>query len=185
MPSHEPTQITLRDGRTVQLRALLASDADELLEAFGRLSANTRYLRFMRAVAYLDPAELRRSIARLLERGLAVVATVPAADGIDIVGGASCVVGDDPRTCEFAVTVADGWEGIGLGSGVLRRLIEGARERGLQWMEGYVLATNQPMLQLARALGFESRLDPEDYTVRVVRLELQGSTPSPGPAPER
>jgi GNAT superfamily N-acetyltransferase len=175
MTALEPTEITLRDGRAVHLRALLASDADELLEAFGRLSENTRHMRFMRAVAHLDPAELRRSIARLLKRGLAVVATVPAADGIDIVGGASCVVGDDPHTCEFAVTVVDGWEGVGLGSRLLRGLIECARRRGLRWMEGYVLATNHPMLQLATALGFESRPDPEDYGVRVVQLDLQAA----------
>jgi L-amino acid N-acyltransferase YncA len=173
MTALEPTEITLRDGRSVQLRLLRASDAEELLQAFEHMSAHARYMRFMRAVAHLDPAELRRSVARLLERGLAVVATVPAADGIDIVGGASCVVGDDPQTCEFAITVVDGWEGVGLGGRLLGRLIEGARQRGLKWMEGYVLATNQPMLQLARALGFESRPDPEDYGVRVVRLDLQ------------
>jgi L-amino acid N-acyltransferase YncA len=173
MAGLEPAEITLRDGRSVQLRSLQAGDVDELLQAFEHLSAHTRYMRFMRAVAHLDPAELRRSIARLLQRGLAVVATVPAADGIDIVGGASCVAGDDPQTCEFAVTVVDGWEGVGLGSRLLRRLIEGARERGLRWMEGYVLASNQPMLQLARALGFDSRTDPEDYGVRIVRLDLQ------------
>jgi GNAT superfamily N-acetyltransferase len=115
---------------------------------------------------------MRRSVARLLDRGLAIVATVAAADGIDIVGGASCVVGSDPHACEFAVTVVDGWDGIGLGSQLLRQLIEAARRRGLRQMEGYVLATNQPMLQLAKALGFESRPDPEDYGVRVVRLDL-------------
>jgi L-amino acid N-acyltransferase YncA len=167
MTALEPTEITLRDGRTVQLRPLQAGDADELLQAFEHLSAHARYMRFMRAVAHLDPAELQRSIARLLERGLCVVATVPAADGIDIVGG-------DPHTCEFAVTVVDDWEGVGLGGRLLRRLIEGARQRGLRWMEGYVLASNQPMLQLAKALGFESRPDPEDYGVRLVRLDLQG-----------
>ena len=73
------------------------------------------------------------------------------------------------------VTVVDGWEGIGLGSGLLRRLIDCARQRGLRWMEGYVLAGNQPMLRLAEALGFESRPDPEDYGVRVVRLDLQAA----------
>ena len=80
----EPVEITLRDGRSVHLRALQSTDADELMQAFGRLSENTRYLRFMRAVTRLDAGELRRSLAQLLERGLAIVATVPAADGIDV-----------------------------------------------------------------------------------------------------
>ena len=171
----EPVEITLRDGRSVHLRALQSADADELLQAFGRLSANTRYMRFMRAVSHLDAGELRRSVARLLERGLAVVATVPAADGIDVVGGASYVVGNDAQVCEFAITVVDGWDGVGLGSQLLRKLIEAARRRGLRRMEGYVLATNHPMLALAKALGFDSRPDAEDYTVRIVQLDLQPS----------
>jgi RimJ/RimL family protein N-acetyltransferase len=172
-PDFEPVDVTLRDGRSVHLRALQGTDADELLQAFGRLSAQTRYLRFMHAVATLDPAQLRQSIAQLLERGLAIVATVPADDGIDIVGGASFIVSTEPEVCEFAITVVDAWEGVGLGGQLMRRLIEAARRRGLRRMEGYVLATNQPMLRLARSLGFDSRPDHEDFSVRIVRLELQ------------
>jgi len=55
----------------------------------------------------------------------------------------------------------------------MRRLIEAARQRGLRTMEGFVLATNQPMLDLAKRLGFDSRPDADDYTTRVVRLDLQ------------
>jgi len=171
----EPVDVTLRNGRSVQLRALQATDADELLQSFSRLSANTRDMRFMRGVAHLEPAALRRAVAQLLERGLAVVATVPAADGVDIVGGASFVVGADPQTCEFAITIVDGWQGCGLGSLLMRRLIEAARQRGLRTMEGFVLATNHPMLALAKSLGFDSKPDHDDYTVRIVRLDLQRS----------
>ena len=169
----EPVEVTLRNGRSVQLRALQSTDTDELLQAFARLSANTRYMRFMRAVAHLDPANVRSAIERVLEHGLSIVATVSADDGIDIVGGVSFVVGADPQTCEFAITIVDGWQGCGLGGLLMRRLIEAARQRGLRTMEGFVLATNQPMLDLAKRLGFDSRPDADDYTTRVVRLDLQ------------
>jgi len=172
-PDFEPIDLTLRDGRSVHLRALQSTDADELLQAFGRLSAQARYTRFMHAVATLDPAQLRRSVAQLLERGLAIVATVPADDGIDIVGGASFIVGSEPEVCEFAITVVDAWEGVGLGGELMRKLIEAARGRGLRRMEGYVLATNQPMLRLAKRLGFDSHPDHDDFSVRVVGLGLQ------------
>jgi len=39
-------------------------------------------------------------------------------------------------------------------------------------MEGYVLAANQPMLRLARRLGFSVAPDPEDGNVRICRLRL-------------
>jgi len=42
----------------------------------------------------------------------------------------------------------------------LRGLIEVAARRGLRWLEGEVLATNEPMLALARKLGFQMRRQP-------------------------
>jgi hypothetical protein len=44
------------------------------------------------------------------------VAESDAPDGIDIVAGARYFVRADNRRCEFAVTVADGWQGMGLAS---------------------------------------------------------------------
>ncbi len=51
-------------------------------------------------------------------------------------------------------------------------LIDAAKRRGLQDMEGFVLAENKPMLRLAARLGFSIAPDPEDRTVRLCRLRL-------------
>src|SRR5262245_18086137 len=140
MPDFEPTDIALRDGRTVHLRVLRADDADEILQAFERLSAESRYMRFMGTVKEMDPRWLRAALARFPQSGAAIAATVPAPDGLDIVGAASFVIAAETDRCEFSVTVADEWKGAGLGKRLLRALIEAARERGLRVMEGYVLA---------------------------------------------
>ena len=42
-------------------------------------------------------------------------------------------------------------------------------------MEGFVLAENQPMLRLARRLGFSVERDPDDASVRVCRLPLRAA----------
>ncbi len=55
----------------------------------------------------------------------------------------------------------------------MTQLIEAARRRGLREMVGYVLAENQPMLRLASRVGFEVARDPDDFTARICRLELQ------------
>jgi acetyltransferase len=39
-------------------------------------------------------------------------------------------------------------------------------------MEGFVLTENQPMLRLARRLGFSVAPDPEDPSIRICRLQL-------------
>ncbi len=170
--SFQPREIALRNGRTVRVRAIVPEDEEELLQAFERLSAETRYLRFMHAVKSANVPRLRKALQSFPEKGLAIAATVPADDGIDIVGSASFAVGPKGDDCEFAVTVADGWGGAGLGRTLMGLLIEAARRRGLREMMGFVLADNGPMLGLARRLGFKVGRDPDDFSVCICRLPL-------------
>jgi len=164
--------IALRDGRPVHLRALGPSDEAEILQAFQRLSDDARYMRFMRVVRTPDPERLRAVLASFPERGIGIVATVPAGDGIDIVGSAIAVFTADRPSCEFAITVASEYGGSGLATRLMTTLIDEARRRGRKEMEGFVLAQNQSMLRLARRLGFRIESEPGDPTVRVCRLTL-------------
>ena len=49
-PDHIDSIVTLRDGRVVHIRAIRASDEAEILQAFDRMSADARYMRFMHTV---------------------------------------------------------------------------------------------------------------------------------------
>lgn len=169
--------VSLRDGRVVHLRPILASDEAELLQAFDRLSPEARYMRFMRVVKAPNPERLRQTLANFPKGGDAIVATVPAADGIDIVGSATFMILDDDASCEFAISVASRYGGAGLGRALMRLIIDAARQRGLKQMEGFILASNQPMLGLARRMGFTVAADPEDASVRICRLPLHGAGP--------
>jgi len=102
------------------------------------------------------------------------VATVPAADGIDIVGSAIAVFTADRASCEFAITVGSEFGGSGLATRLMTTLIEEAKRRGLKEMEGLVLSQNQSMRRLARRLGFRIESEPGDPTVRVCRMTLAG-----------
>ena len=109
----------------------------------------------------LDPAALDRGVHPRPGRDFAFVATIPAADGIDIVGAAQYVRAedDDPSTCEFAITVAEDWRGSGLATQLLASLVRRARRDGYTRMEGSVIADNAPMLALARKLGFKAHAE--------------------------
>ncbi len=146
--------LKVRDGRAVHVRAMCPSDEAELLQAFGRLSDEVRYLRFMRTVREPNRERLRKVLASFPKSGAAVVATVPAADGFDIVGSAVFFIESNPEKCEFAMTVANEYCGVGLGRALLVALIGVAIRRGLSQMEGFVLAVNTPMQRLA-ARGFQ------------------------------
>lgn len=168
----EPFDRELRDGRRVHVRAVLPTDEEEILQAFDRLGPDARYKRFMALVRTPNVERLRKALASFPAKGMAIAATVPAADGVDIVGTASFVLGHAPGSCEFAMAVTDGWGGAGLGGVLLSALVEAARRRGLAEMHGFVLADNGPMLRLAGRVGFAIARDPEDFGLRVCRLRL-------------
>jgi RimJ/RimL family protein N-acetyltransferase len=167
-----PIDVQLRDRRRVRLREIRPNDRDEVRQAFDRLSIESRYTRFMSYVRELSPEMLERTVHPQAARDLGLVAEIDAPDGLDIVAGARYYVQGDGETCEFAVTVADAWQGIGLASRLMRELIQGARLRGVKHMEGFVLARNSGMLNVARRLGFTVHADPNDATVKIVRLDL-------------
>jgi len=168
----EDFDVSLRDGRVVHVRAVSATDEPEVVQAFGRLSADARYMRFMGSVGELDVERWRQALATFPEGGIGIVATVPAEDGIDIVGSAVYFIERDRTRCEFAITVASSFGGVGLATALMNALIDAARRQGLREMDGFVLAVNQPMLRLAKRLGFAIAPDPGDGSVRVCRLRL-------------
>ena len=174
-PGFAEFDATLRDGRAAHIRAIRATDEAEFVQAFERMSEDARYMRFMRTVREPNRERLRKALASFPEKGFGIAATVPAADGIDIVGSAIYIIGSDPASCEFAVTVGSGFGGVGLARTLMTALIEDAKRRGLKEMDGFVLAVNESMLRLARRLGFEIAPDPEDRALRICRLRLDAA----------
>lgn len=166
-----PREITLRDGRVVCVRAILPDDQAEILQAFGRMGPEARYMRFMAAKKSVDEQRLHDVLESFPEKGMMIAATVPAPDGIDIVGSATfLLIGEE--SCEFAISVLESYARTGLGRKLMEMLIEAAAARGLAEMKGFVLAANAPMLGLAQRVGFKVARDPEDFSVRIVTRAL-------------
>jgi acetyltransferase len=66
---------------------------------------------------------------------------------------------------EFAVIVADSWQGQGLGLLLMRKLVEVARAEGIIRVAGQILPENRGMIELARKAGFELRDDLDEGVV--------------------
>ena len=79
----------------------------------------------------------------------------------------------DAKSCEFAIVIADTWQGKGLGHRMMVRIIEIARSRGVEEMIGWVLTSNKPMLDMVENLGFKVAADIEDPLNRRVTLQLR------------
>lgn len=164
-------RVALADGRAVTLRPVLPQDA-ELTQAFYRsLSPSSRYLRFHMGVANLSSAVLRAFTEIDYDDHLALLAEVfDDDDGERQVADARFVRRDSAPVADFAVAVADDWQGVGLGSTLIERMLAAARRRGIVRLDGEVLAVNRPMLELLRGRGFALRTDPQD--ARLVHASL-------------
>jgi acetyltransferase len=159
------------DGERVLVRPVHPQDL-ELARAFVRdLSPESRYNRFHGAVSELTPRMARQATHVDYDRHMALIAVVYV-DGREVeIGAARYAVDADGETAEFAVAVADAWQGRGVGERLLCGLISVAARRGLRWIEGDVLAANRGMRALARKLGFQGRTRGADARlVRVSRL---------------
>ena len=171
---YRPRRVRLHDGREITVRAIVEADAPEIAQAFARLTSESRYFRFMHHKKQLSSAALQRGVHPRPGREFAFVATIPAGNGIRIVGGAQYVRADktNAKTCEFAVTVAEDWRGSGLAGTLLASLVRRARRDGYEIIEGWVLAANTSMLGLARELDFDIERIPGDTTVLRVQRAL-------------
>jgi acetyltransferase len=97
------------------------------------------------------------------------------AAGEEEIAVARYVVEPGDSTCEFAIAIADAWQGKGVAGRLMRALIRDARARGLERMEGFVLGANNRMLDFVRKLGFRIEFDADDPAVRIARLQLRES----------
>ena len=85
---------------------------------------------------------------------------------------ARCVRAASGEQGEFAIVVADAFQGRGLGTLLMQALMESARAAGLRRIEGLVLATNQRMLELMGSLGFTVHTAADDPRMRRVVKQL-------------
>jgi len=78
----------------------------------------------------------------------------------------------DRMACEFAVVIADTWQGRGIGKRMLAKLVEIVRSRKVPRIYGDILATNIGMLEMVKRVGFCSARHPEDATLVRAMPEL-------------
>ena len=103
-------------------------------------------------------------------RNWALIATISDAGEDKEIGVARYAATEAESCAEFAVVVADEWQGLGIATRLLRELITVAESAGMKRLEGVVLRENLAMLEFAKELGFTTERHPDDATVvRVIR----------------
>ena len=166
-------QWTAGDGTPVTIRPIQAEDR-EIEVAFVRgLSANASYSRFFSIVKDLSPDLLDRFTQVDFPSEMAYIATVRSTGGAEIeIGVARYAPGSTESVAEFAVVVADDWQGKGIGRELMQHLFVVAEDAGFERIEGAVLKANGNMLRFCRELGFLVSAYPGDAQLVLVAKDF-------------
>lgn len=162
----------LPDGTDLVIRPIRPEDAQMEQDFVRGLSEQTKYFRFMQAIKELTPEMLVRFTQIDYDREMALIGVVKQEDSDLEVGVARYMSRPGGDACEFAIVVSDQWRGRGIGTRLMRSLMQNARERGFRIMDGEVLTANAGMLALMRSLGFRMERDRQDPGIKLVAKYL-------------
>jgi acetyltransferase len=159
-------------SHSIAVSPIRPEDIDLEADFVHKLSRETRYNRSLGGGIALTQERLEQLTRIDFSRDMALIATVTIEGAETAIGVARYVRLADNASCEFAVTIADAWQGYGIGKRLLSMLVDSARAHGIRRIVGEVLAMNTPMLRLAVSVGFRIERHPDGAELRRVTLDL-------------
>jgi acetyltransferase len=158
------------DGERILIRPIKPVD-EHLYGAFiDKLSPEDIRFRFLAPRKEFSHHFIARFTQIDYARAMAFVALNK--DETELYGVARLAADPDYTSGEYAIIVRSDLKGNGIGWILMRHLIRYAQREGLKELSGDVLVENTSMLEMCEALGFEIRANPEDLSLRKVRLKL-------------
>jgi len=162
-----------QSGVWITSRPILPEDIDREQAFIKNLSPETRYRRFMSTLCELSPSQLHHFTHIDYHHTMAFIALLKETrEEIGVCRYAASPTDKIPDSCEFAIVVADEWQGQGIGHHLMTRLIAAAKEQGFLRMTGDFLADNTRMLNFVSRLGFKLSTHPEDHCLKRGVLSL-------------
>jgi acetyltransferase len=169
--------VRLAGGERVVIRPVLPQDEDLTVAFFRNLSGAARYDRFMSPMRELPPELLQRFTQVDYADHVALVAEVFVDGRETVIAEARYVRRPDPSAVEFAVSVAEPWQGKGLARLMLGKLACRAAADGVRRIVGETLASNARMLSLARKAGFIISPSPDIAGLMLLEKPLREPLP--------
>jgi len=169
-PSKYVTPWKLKDGTEVTLRPIRPEDEPMELELIRGLSTETSRFRFFQIIKDLPHEALVRFCNIDYDREMAFIAETREGDHKVEIGVSRLILESNKKRGEFAVVIADKYQGKGLGIKLVDMLIEVAREKGVEVIYGIIMSENVKMITLCEKLGFSTRRD-QDNVVAELRLK--------------
>jgi len=173
-PAQYETTWTATDGRTLTIRPIRPEDEGLVAQFHERLSDETVYKRYAQLARLSDRVQHQR-LSRVCfidyAREMALVAVEDSPPMPKIIAIGRLILEHEGDEAEFALTVEDDRQGLGIGRELLRRLVDIARREDIGSVVGYILSTNGAMLHICSELGFRIT-QGTDWKVAVARIEI-------------
>lgn len=164
-------RVVLRDGSSVLVRPVQPADAALMADGFARLSAESRWLRFLTSKSQLSPAELRY-FTELDHHDHEALAALEETTGQGLGVARFIRSTDRPDMAEVAVTVVDDWQNRGLGTALLLKLTDRARQEGIRHFTALVAADNEAVRGLLQDLRADVDVEVTEQAGGAVEYEL-------------
>jgi RimJ/RimL family protein N-acetyltransferase len=167
--------VRLRNGAPVRVRPIRPADGPRLLALCDRLSPHTVYERFFSSRRLL-PAEVHAFADVDYRQRMALVAEVDTGQESELIGVARYGPSDEETIADIGLVVADGWQGLGLGSIRLDEILRAGEQQGICRFSADVLTENRRALRLlARYTSITQRTTSDGVTRLVFHRRADGS----------
>ena len=172
-PAQYTKKVTLKNGQTALLRPIRPEDEPLEAQMFTLFSKETVYFRFFGYVPHVTHELLIRFTQIDYDREMAIIAEIQETpNGPPSMAGVVRLVGDAwNENAEYAIVVADPWQGQGLGGKMTDYILEIARQRSIRKVYASVLSNNEGMIRIFDQKGFSFR--QEGYDAFYVELDLE------------
>jgi acetyltransferase len=161
-PTRYEKQVVLEDGSSITVRPIRPEDEPLLVNFHHTLSERTVYMRYFHWMK-LEQRTAHERLTRMCfldyDRQMAFVAERhdPSNGERQILAVGRLVKSHAAQEAELAVIVSDGFQKRGIGTEVVRQLVDFARAEKLQRIMATVLFENRPMQKVFERLGFRMK----------------------------
>lgn len=169
-PTKWVTPWRTRDGTDITLRPIRPEDEPLELEFIRGLSTETSRFRFFQIIKDLPHEALVRFCNIDYDREMAFVAETREGDRRVEIGVSRLILEANKKKGEFAVVIADRYQGKGIGVKLVDMLIDVAKEKGVETIYGIIMAENLKMIRLCEKLGFTTRREQDNI---IAELKLK------------
>jgi acyl-CoA hydrolase/GNAT superfamily N-acetyltransferase len=169
-PKELSTTMLLTDGTQIGFRPIHPTDGPRMRNLFYELSQQTLYYRFMRDVKHVPRKQIQDFVYIDHRNDIAVVATVPEAEGERLIGIGRYYLDPTSNLAEVAFVVHDEWQRRGIGTFLFEHLKKIARRNGIRGFTAEVLAQNRPMQSVFDGSDCQtrSRLEEGVYSYELI-----------------